>query len=779
MGRQRGGRREPPGFRHRHQREPGPDGLVQGEHDGERLPHRPLPSRLLPGQRGAARRLHSEHLDREDQSARLPDEQHRPRRLRQLVRVRLVGCSLDRGLRHLHRQASGRSRRDRREPHGLRRPPGRRDLRRVLPDLRHHLARLQPLRREQPLRGHGARDRPVRRGPRLQGQLQPPVQHAGDRARGLALQHRVPDGPVAGEERLRRQLHHGSRHGSPRQRAPQPQGLPVRRPRRVLVRPAAREHRGGSRPHAARAPRLLQRQRDLLEDAVGVEHRRHRHHLPHARLLQGDARGRQDRPFGRVDGHLARPEVLAAVRRRPARERPRRHDLHGQRRAQRQLRGPGGGREDALLAQHPERRQPHRRPGLVGADRHARVRVGRGPRQRLPSRGTRTALDDDDQRHDRRRAGLRVDLRAGPGHAPPGVPQAVERRSRVRRRHHPVALGARQRARPGQRRPERRHAAGHGEPLRRHGRAARHAPGGAPSGLGLRRRRRARLRHHLPGERRHRPGRHPGDHPGDGDRRAARPGGRGRGVGGWRRDLAPRGRTRELVLRLDAPGQRLPHPPLPRRGRQRQPRDARPREDGHRQRPASAVGRREHLGGRRQPECDEPERRTADRVRRPLPLVARGLDHPPPLLQGHPGQRHPRGPSLERHGNAPGHGHLRRRDGVRLAGGGARRARRDHGEHHLRRVLLLVGGLLHDDGGVLRSGDHQLPLDRPRGRNRRRERSLQVRGARVPHAVLHADQLLGGRRLQRQPAGTGHDAAHRGGDGPVERRLGEASSART
>ncbi len=60
-----------------------------------------------------------------------------------------------------------------RQPHRLRRPRRRRPLRPALPDLRHDLAGLQPLRRQQPLRRR-AGDRPR---PRLQGQLQPAVHH--------------------------------------------------------------------------------------------------------------------------------------------------------------------------------------------------------------------------------------------------------------------------------------------------------------------------------------------------------------------------------------------------------------------------------------------------------------------------------------------------------------------------------------------------------------------------------------------------------------------------
>ena len=136
---------------------------------------------------------------------------------------------------------------------------------------------------------------------------------------------------------------------------------------------------------------------------------------------------------------------------------------------------------------------------------NAGLRVGRGPRQRLPAGGARPALVGDALRCDRGRAGLRVDLRAGQRHSPPRLPQAAERRARVRRRDGAVALGARRQPRPRERGGERRHAAGHGEPPRRHGRSARLAAGRAGAGVCLRGRRRARFRHHVPRERRHRP----------------------------------------------------------------------------------------------------------------------------------------------------------------------------------------------------------------------------------------------------------------------------------
>ena len=118
-------------------------------------------------------------------------------------------------------------------------------------------------------------------GRALQGQLQPAVHHARQRARRLGVQRRVPDGPVARAQRLRRQLHHRHRHRPPRRRAARAQGVPVRGPRRVLVGRAARQRR--SRARRRRAPRVLQRQRGVLEDPLGAEHRRQG--TPHRTLV--------------------------------------------------------------------------------------------------------------------------------------------------------------------------------------------------------------------------------------------------------------------------------------------------------------------------------------------------------------------------------------------------------------------------------------------------------------------------------------------------------------
>ena len=81
--------------------------------------------------------------------------------------------------------------------------------------------------------------------------------------------------------------------------------------------------------------------------------------------------------------------------------------------------------------------------------------------------------------------GLRLDLRCGHRHPPPGPAQAPERGPRLRRRHDPVVLGPRHGARPGKCGRQRGHAAGDRQPARRHGRAAGDPAGRAPAGVGL------------------------------------------------------------------------------------------------------------------------------------------------------------------------------------------------------------------------------------------------------------------------------------------------------
>ena len=226
----------------------------------------------------------------------------------------------DRGLGHLLRQAGAR-RHGRREPHRLRRPRRRRRTRTC--------CSRRPTRPGRPTTTYGGNSLYVggsRRRPRLQGQLQPAVHHARQRARGLAVQRRVPDGPLAGAQRLRRQLHHRRRHRSARRRAARAQGLPVGRPRRVLVGRAARERRSGAR--RGRQPGVLQRQRGLLEDALGRQHRR----LDAATARWSPTRRRtptrRSTPTPTWTGTWRDPRFSPPADGGRARERAHRHDLH-------------------------------------------------------------------------------------------------------------------------------------------------------------------------------------------------------------------------------------------------------------------------------------------------------------------------------------------------------------------------------------------------------------------------------------------------------------------
>ena len=133
------------------------------------------------------------------------------------------------------------------------------------------------------------------------------------------------------------------------------------------------------RARRRRQPRVLQRQRGLLEDALGAEHRRHRHAAPHARLLQGDAR--RARRSIRIPRGPAPGATRASARQRTAASRERAHgnDLHRQLLAPTAIQVPAEDGQDALLAQH-ERRDPARR-----ADRDARRTA------RSATSGTRTS----------------------------------------------------------------------------------------------------------------------------------------------------------------------------------------------------------------------------------------------------------------------------------------------------------------------------------------------------------------------------------------------------
>ena len=369
----------------------GRDGPLQGRHRRQRLPHRHLPARLLRRQRRAeGRDGHAARRAAAD-PAGLPHRRRRPASSTAATGpCRPRGRSRPTPSRASTSPSSYARRHRRRQPHRLRRPRRREPLRRPLPDLGHDLAGLQQLRRQQPLR------RRARPGRGLQGQLQPPVHHARRRRRRTSLfDAEYPMVRWLEAQRLRRQLHHGRRH---RPRAAtlltEAQGVPVGRPRRVLVGRAARQRRGGARRR--REPRRSSAAtrssgRRAGSRASTAPARRYRTLVSYK---ETHANAKID-PTADVDRHLARPALQPAGRRRPARERAHRHHLHGQRRAAttRSRCPPADGK--MRFWRNTTRRHAGRGADRDAADRDARLRVGRGPRQRVPPAGPGPALDDD------------------------------------------------------------------------------------------------------------------------------------------------------------------------------------------------------------------------------------------------------------------------------------------------------------------------------------------------------------------------------------------------
>ncbi len=273
----------------------------------------------------------------------------------------------------------------------------------------------------------------------------------------LPVLQRVPDDPVPGEQRVRRQLHQRHRHRPPRRPAQEPQDLPVRRPRRVLVgRPAGqrrgRPRRRASTSRSSAATRSTGRRatRPSIDGSATA--------VPDARLLQGDLGQRQDRPVPGVDRHLARPAVQPTGERRPAGERADRHGLHGRTATTWRSRSPrprassGSGATPAVatLARpaRPRRWPPH----TVGYESDEDLDNGFRPAG-LIHLSTTTGAD----------AGVPPSttastVTAGDDHPPPDLYRAGSGALVFARRHHPVGLGHWTRLPRRQRRPRRTRA---------------------------------------------------------------------------------------------------------------------------------------------------------------------------------------------------------------------------------------------------------------------------------------------------------------------------------
>ena len=191
-----------PGLRDRHQRRPG----------RRRSASRSTRSRAATGSTSTgwastagsgARKVATvqPHAGPDPAAAGLPEPGgHRADRLRQLVRVGVVGRARRRGLGHLLREARARGRTGGASHivFVVRDDDGSSELLFQTSDTTwqayNHYG------------GNSLYTRLAGRA-RLQGQLQPPVHHARLRPRGLGLQRRVPDGALARAQRLRRQLH--------------------------------------------------------------------------------------------------------------------------------------------------------------------------------------------------------------------------------------------------------------------------------------------------------------------------------------------------------------------------------------------------------------------------------------------------------------------------------------------------------------------------------------------------------------------------------------------
>ena len=274
-----------------------------------------------------------------------------------------------------------RRRHRRRQPHRLRRPRRRQPLRPALPDLGHHLAGLQRLRRQQPVRRHR---RPAGRTRSATTARSTPT--AAAETHDFVFNAEYP--MVRFLEANGYDVSYITGVDTDRRGAliKNHKVVPVGRPRRVLVGRAARQRRGG--PRRRRQPGLLQRQRGLLEDALG-EPSIDGIDTPYRTLVsykETHANAKID-PTARPGPAPGATRVQPAGRRRPAGERPDRHHLHGQRRHRPTCTVDGRRRQEpAVLAEHQRREPGSDRDHHDLGDRDRSATSGTRTGQRLPAR---------------------------------------------------------------------------------------------------------------------------------------------------------------------------------------------------------------------------------------------------------------------------------------------------------------------------------------------------------------------------------------------------------
>ena len=525
------------------------------------------------------------------------------------------------------------------------------------------------LRRQQPLR---RRTRHADR-PRLQGQLQPAVHDA----RGTTPEDWVFNAEYPMVRWLERNGYDVSyftgvdtdRRGA---RAPRAQGLPVGRPRRVLVGRAARQRRGGARRRACTSPSSAATRSSGRRAGRPASTARRRRYRTLVCYKETHAE-RQDRPGDPTvwTGTWRDPRVSPPATAAQPGERAHRHDLHGQlrrRHAHRRCPAADGRlrfwRNTSVATLPPGETATLGRPAR-SATSGTRISTTASAR-RARSGCRRTTVDG---------VGCLQDYGStyGPGTATHRLTlyRARERRARLRRGHGAVVVGPRRRPRPRQRRradPRMQQATVN--LLRRHGRAARDAAGRP------RARRRPRPTRSRPTADDHRARRRRDRAGGGPSRSPARPPtpggvvGGGRGLGRRRRDLAPAPRARRAG----------PTPGRPTAlGRVDDPEPRAVDDSGNLETPRRGVT----VDGRRRRTCPvhaSGSDRDAGRLERTTPSAVElgvkfradvdGLHHRAPLLQGR--RRTPArtsatsGPAT---GTLLADGHLHRRDRVGLAAG--------------------------------------------------------------------------------------------------------------
>ena len=208
--------------------------------------------------------------------------------------------------------------------------------------------------------------------------------------------------------------------------------------------PAARQRRG--RPRRRREPRVLQRQRDLLEDALGDQHRRHG--TPYRTLVsykETHADAKID-PSPAVDRHLAGPALQPARRRRPARERADRHaSSRSTARGRRDQVPAADGKlrfwRNTAIAQLSAGQTATLPPGTLGYEWDADLDNGFRPAGLIDM--SQTTVDIPTAAVHLRTTATRT-AAGTPTHNIDAVPGA-ERRPGVRRGHGPVVMGPRRR----------------------------------------------------------------------------------------------------------------------------------------------------------------------------------------------------------------------------------------------------------------------------------------------------------------------------------------------